>query len=120
MRLATTAVVAAGLAAAVSGCTAVDAEDATNRAVAGGALGATLGAGLGATLAINPLLGAAYGAKTGAVLGAAVGAATAAPTPTYEPIAIPAEAVVPGFYDSWPPAYHRPPNNPETQSPAAG
>jgi len=51
---------------------------------------------------------------------AAIGAATAMERPTYEPIAVPPEAVIPGFYDTWPPGYHRPPNNPETQSPHAG
>lgn len=120
MRLAASGLAAVALAAMLSACAAVDPEDAAARAVAGGALGATVGAGLGATFAINPLVGAALGAKGGAELGAAIGAATAAPEPVYEPIAVPAEAVIPGFYDSWPPGYHRPPNNPETQSPHAG
>jgi hypothetical protein len=42
------------------------------------------------------------------------------PTPSYRPIAVPAEAVIPDFYDAWPPGYHSPPLNPETQSPHAG
>jgi hypothetical protein len=120
MRLAASVLVAVAFAASLSACAPVDPEDAAARAVAGGAIGATLGAGLGATFAINPLLGAAYGAKGGAEIGAAVGAATAAPAPVYEPIAVPAEPVIPGFYDTWPPGYYRPPNNIETQSPHAG
>jgi len=120
MRLAATGAIAVALAAMLSACAPVDPEDAAQRAVVGGALGATLGAGLGATFAINPLLGAAYGAKGGAELGAAAGAATAAERPTYEPIAVPAEAVIPGFYDNWPPGYHLPPGNSEAQPPHAG
>ena len=30
------------------------------------------------------------------------------------------EAVIPHFYDSWPPGYHAPPGNSETQPPPAG
>ena len=30
------------------------------------------------------------------------------------------EAVIPNFYDGWPPGYHAPPGNPETQPPPAG
>ena len=120
MRLAAIGTIAVALAAMLPACAPVDPDDAAQRAVVGGALGATLGAGIGATFAINPLVGAAYGAKGGAELGAAVGVATATETPTYEPIVLPAEAAVPGFYDNWPPGYHRPPNNPETKSPHDG
>jgi hypothetical protein len=99
MRLATTGTLAVALAAMLSACISVDPEDASERAVAGATLGAGLGAGLGATFAI----------------GGAVGLMTSPPAPTYKPIAVPTEAVIPNFYDAWPPAYHTPPNNPETQ-----
>jgi hypothetical protein len=115
MRLATTGTLAVALAAMLSACISVDPEDASERAVAGATLGAGLGAGLGATFAINPLLGAWAGADSGAAIGGAVGLMTSPPAPTYKPIAVPTEAVIPNFYDAWPPAYHTPPNNPETQ-----
>jgi hypothetical protein len=120
MRLAATAVVAAALAGLLAACVSVDPEDAAERTIAGGALGATLGAGLGATVAINPLLGSGLGAKAGAEIGAAIGAASTPPAPSYKAIAVPAQAVVPGFYDNWPPGYHLPPLNPEAQPPHEG
>jgi hypothetical protein len=42
---------------------------------------------------------------------------TSAPPPTYAPIPVPTEAVIPGFYDNWPPGYHLPPTNTEAQPP---
>jgi len=42
---------------------------------------------------------------------------TSAPPPTYDPIPAPSEAVIPGFYDNWPPGYHLPPTNTEAQPP---
>jgi hypothetical protein len=98
----------------------VDPEDAAERAVAGMALGSAVGTGLGAIGSINPGVGSIIGAEVGATLGGAIGAATAAPVPTYKPIVVPAEAVIPRFYDEWPPAYHSFPGNPETAQPAAG
>jgi hypothetical protein len=98
----------------------VDPEDAAERAVAGAALGTALGTGLGATFAINPGVGAIIGAETGATLGTAAGVITAAPVPAYKPIPVPTAAVIPGFYDGWPPGYHKSPDNPETQEPPAG
>src|SRR5438045_9292130 len=85
-----------------------DAQGAAERAVEGAAVGAALGAGLGATIGINPGLGALVGTEIGAPLGAAIGVATAHPLPDYKPIAVPASAVIPQYYDRWPPGYHAP------------
>jgi CspA family cold shock protein len=104
MRLAVTGTLAFALAAMLSAC-ATDIEDPAERAIAGAALGAALGTGIGATFAINPAIGAVVGAESGA----AIGAATAQPSPSYTPVAVPAEPVVPSFYDSWPPGYGQPP-----------
>lgn len=105
-----------GLAAALAGCVAqpvelarVDPQDAADRAMVGSVLGAALGTGLGASFAINPAIGSVIGVETGAALGAAVGVITAQPLPDYKPIALPAAAVIPDFYDTWPPGYHVPP-----------
>jgi hypothetical protein len=98
----------------------VDPEDAAERAVAGAALGTALGTGLGVTLAINPGVGSVLGAEGGAALGAAAGVITAAPVPAYKHIPVPTAAVIPGFYDGWPPGYHKSPDNPETLPPPAG
>jgi hypothetical protein len=121
MRIAATGTIAVALAAMLSACAppyhSVDPVDASERAAAGMVLGAALGTGIGASFAINPAAGAIIGVESGAAIGAAIGAATAAPVPEYAPIAVPAEAVIPGFYDNWPPGYYRPPGNPETQSP---
>jgi hypothetical protein len=87
----------------------VDPEDAAGRAVEGAVLGATLGAALGAAFAINPGVGAYMGTEIGAPLGAAVGIATAEPLPRHATIAVPAEAVIPSFYDSWQPGNLPPP-----------
>jgi hypothetical protein len=95
----------------------VDPQDAADRAAIGGVLGATLGAGLGATFAINPGLGAAVGAEAGGPIGAIVGAATAQPLPDYKPIAVATSAVIPDFYDTWPPGYDRPPVGASTPPP---
>ncbi len=95
----------------------VDPQDAADRAAVGSVVGATLGAGLGATFAINPGLGAAVGAEAGAPIGAIVGAATAQPLPDYKPIAVPTAAVIPDFYDTWPPGYDRPPAGSDTPPP---
>ena len=87
----------------------IDAQEAAERAVEGAAVGAALGAGLGATIGINPGLGALVGTEIGAPLGAAIGVATTHPLPDYKPIAVPASAVIPQYYDRWPPGYHAPP-----------
>jgi hypothetical protein len=87
----------------------VDAQQAAERAVEGAAIGAALGAGIGTTVGINPGLGAVVGVEIGAPLGAAIGVATTPPLPDYKPIAVPASAVIPGYYDRWPPGYHPPP-----------
>ncbi|TMK11946.1 MAG: hypothetical protein E6G72_07160 [Alphaproteobacteria bacterium] len=65
--------------------------------------------GVGATIGINPGLGALVGTEIGAPLGAAIGVATTHPLPDYKPIAVPASAVIPQYYDRWPPGYHAPP-----------
>ena len=122
MRLFVVGVVLCGATAALCGCVAtygagsdhiavarVDPQEAAERAIVGAAAGTALGTGLGASFAINPAIGAVVGAETGAALGAAVGVATTQPLPDYKPIAVPAEAVIPGFYDTWPPGYHSPP-----------
>lgn len=121
-----------GLAAALPGCVApygppplgfqlarVDPEDAEDRAVIGTALGATLGTGLGAAFAIDPGVGALFGAVSGAAIGAAIGVITAQPIPDYAPIVVPREAVIPGFYDTWPPGHHPPPIESQTPPPPA-
>jgi len=108
MRLAVAGIVSIAAALALSACHPVDPEDAAERAVTGAALGTALGTGIGATFAINPAIGAVVGAETGATLGAAAGVLTAAPAPTYRPIAPPAEAVIPQFYDTWAPGYYAP------------
>jgi len=95
----------------------VDPQEAAERAVEGAAIGAGLGTALGAAFSINPAIGAVVGVETGATLGAVVGAATAQPLPDYTPITIPAKAVIPGFYDTWPPGYHPPPVGSETPPP---
>jgi hypothetical protein len=121
MRLVSLGMIA--VAAALSACAPlhpVDPEDAAERMVAGETIGTALGTGLGATFAINPAIGAVIGAETGAALGAFTGIITAAPVPTYHAVPVPAQAVIPGFYDGWPPGYHAPPGNPETQPPPAG
>jgi hypothetical protein len=98
----------------------VDPEDAAVRTVAGAALGTAVGTGLGTMFSINPAIGSIIGAEAGATLGAAAGALTAAPVPDYQPMVVPTAAVVPGFYDGWPPGYHTSPENPETRPPPAG
>jgi hypothetical protein len=87
----------------------IDEQEAAERAVEGAAVGAALGASVGATVAINPGLGALVGTEIGAPLGAAIGVATTPPLPDYKPIVVPASAVIPGYYDRWPPGYHAPP-----------
>ena len=122
-----------GLAAALSGCvevygpalpgielSRVDPVDAGERAIVGAALGAALGTGIGATFAINPAVGAVVGAESGAAIGAAIGAVTAQPLPDYAPIAIPTAAIIPGFYDTWPPGFHPPPIASQTPPPRPG
>ena len=122
MRLAATAVLAVALPALLGACAPapIDPQQATERAATGAVLGAALGSGIGATVAINAGLGAVIGGSTGAVAGAAIGIATTPPVPSYRPVVVPATAVGPHFYDNWPPGYHAPPDNPETQSPSAG
>ncbi len=119
MRLPSFAAIA--VAAALSACVhPVDPEDAAERLPAGAAVGAALGSFIGVALAINPAIGAIIGTETGATLGGIIGVATAAPVPAYHPVPVPAQAVIPHFYDGWPPGYHAPPGNPETQPPPAG
>jgi len=98
----------------------VDPEEMAERALIGGVLGAALGTGLGATFAINPGLGAVIGVEAGAAIGAAIGAATTPPLPSYAPVAIPAAAVIPGFYDTWPPGYGTPPAASQVPPPPPG
>ncbi len=130
MRLMVVRAALVGLAAALSGCVAaggpapvgfqvsrVDPEDAADRALVGSVLGTALGTGLGAAFAINPGIGAVVGAETGATLGAVAGAMTAQPLPGYAPIAVPTAAVIPGFYDTWPPGFHPPPIGSQTPPP---
>ena len=110
---------AGAVAAAAGGCVPVysgtveivrvDPEDAAERAAIGALVGATLGTGLGAIFAINPAIGAVVGVEAGAAIGAGIGAITAQPLPSYAPVVVPAEALIPGFYDAWPPGYHAPP-----------
>ena len=120
MRLPSLAMVA--VAAGLSACAPhmVDPQDATERLVAGAAIGGAFGAALGATFSINPVIGAIYGAEAGGSIGGITGVLTAAPVPAYHPIPAPAQAVIPHFYDAWPPGYHAPPNYPETQQRPAG
>ena len=122
MRLAATGTIALVLTTMLSACAPprLDPEQTAERAVTGATLGAALGSGLGATVAINPLLGAWIGADTGATLGGAIGIITTPPLPDYKPIAVPTAAVIPNYYDSWPPGYGAPPSNPETTSPHPG
>jgi hypothetical protein len=133
MRLLLVRTVLIGLAAALPGCVGVygpapldlglarvDLVEAGERAVVGAALGTALGTGLGASFAINPAIGAVVGAESGAAIGAAIGAATAQPLPDYAPIAIPTAAIIPGFYDTWPPGYHPPPVASQTPPPRPG
>ena len=121
------------VAAALSGCvevqgpaplgielSRVDPSDAAERAVVGAALGSALGTGIGASFAINPAIGTIIGAESGAALGAAAGVMTAQPIPDYAPIAVPTAAVIPGFYDTWPPGYHQPSIPSQTPPPAPG
>ena len=124
MRLAIVAMTAV-VAAALSGCapyaqTSGDPEQATERALTGAVLGAAIGTGVGVVAAINPAAGAVIGVESGAAVGAAIGVMTTPPIPAYKPIPVPTEAVIPGFYDNWPPGYFRPPGNPETISPHSG
>jgi hypothetical protein len=124
MRLAIVAMTAV-VAGALSGCapyaqTSIDPEQATERAATGAVLGAALGTGVGVISAINPALGAVIGVESGAAVGAAIGVMTTPPIPEYKPIPVPAEAVIPNFYDNWPPGYYRPPGDPETVSPHSG
>jgi hypothetical protein len=137
MRLSVVGAALIGMAAALPGCVApygpppyapapfgiqlarVDPQDAEDRAVIGTALGATLGTGLGATFAIDPGVGALFGAVSGAAIGAAVGVITAQPLPDYALIAVPKEAVIPSFYDTWPPGYHPPPIEAQLPPPPA-
>jgi hypothetical protein len=122
-----------GLAASLSACVApdgstplelarVDPQDAADRALIGGVLGAALGTGLGASFAINPAIGSVVGVEAGAAIGAAIGVMTAQPLPAYRPIAVPQEAVIPGFYDTWPPGSgsHPPPIAAQTPPPKPG
>jgi hypothetical protein len=134
MRLSVTRAALIGLGLSLAGCAGidnqgfnsvavqlgVDPQDAAGRAVEGAVLGATLGAALGSIFAINPAIGATVGTEAGGALGAAVGIATAQPLPSYKPIAIPAEAVIPGFYDTWPPGNVPPPTGSLAPPPRPG
>jgi hypothetical protein len=130
MRLTLVRTALIGLAAVLAGCvdasgtapldlalSRVDPVDAGERAIVGAALGTALGTGIVASFAINPAIGAVVGAESGATVGAAIGAATAQPLPDYAAIAIPASAIIPGFYDTWPPGYHPPPIVSQTPPP---
>jgi len=128
MRLMLVRTVLIGVAAALSGCVEVygpaplavarvDPVEAGERAIVGAALGTALGTGIGATFALNPAIGSIVGAESGATIGAVIGAATAQPLPDYAPIEIPTVAVIPAFYDTWPPGYHPPPIASQTPPP---
>ncbi len=130
MRLMVVRAALIGFAAAVSGCVPiygpnapgpqvarVDPQEAADRALVGSVLGTALGTGIGATFAINPGIGAVVGAETGATLGAAVGVLTAQPLPAYKAIPVSKTAVIPGFYDTWPPGFHPPAAASETPPP---
>jgi hypothetical protein len=95
----------------------VDPEEASERALIGATLGTALGTGLGAGFALNPAIGAVVGAEAGATLGAATGIITAQPLPAYKQIAAPTTAVIPQFYDTWPPGYHIPATASQTPPP---
>lgn len=111
--------VAVALAAIESGCVPVysgpvevvrvDPEDVAERTMIGGVAGAALGTGFGSTFAITPAVGAVVGVQAGTAIGAAIGAMTAQPLPRYDPVAVPTDAALPGFYDTWPPGSHSPP-----------
>ena len=120
-----------GAAALLSGCvqiygpdpvvlSRVDPQEAGERAIIGAALGTALGTGLGASFSINPAIGVVFGSKAGAELGALAGIMTAQPLPDYAPIPVPAAAVIPGFYDTWPPGYHPPPIGSQVPPPPPG
>jgi uncharacterized membrane protein len=131
MQLMVVRTVLIGFAVALSGCvevygpapfelSRVDPVDAAERALVGSVVGTALGTGIGAVLSINPAIGAVVGAESGAAIGAAIGAATAQPLPGYAPIAVPAVAAIPGFYDAWPPGYHQPSIASQTPPPRPG
>jgi uncharacterized membrane protein len=86
----------------------VDPEDAAERSLTGAVAGAVLGTGIGAISSINPAIGSVVGAEAGATVGAGIGYLTAQPIPDYAPIAVPESAVIPGFYDTWPPGNRAP------------
>jgi Glycine zipper len=98
----------------------VDMEQAAERTIEGAAIGAALGASVGAMVAINPAVGALIGTEVGAPIGAAVAYATTPPLPDYRPIVVPAGAVIPGFYDRWPPGQHPPPVGSSVPPPPPG
>ena len=131
MRLLVVGGVLIGLAAVLSGCVEangpapiglarVDPQEAAERAVIGAALGTALGTGLGAVFAINPGIGAVVGAESGAAIGAAVGVMTAQPLPDCAPIPVERAALIPGFYDTWPPGFRPPPVATQTPPPRPG
>jgi uncharacterized membrane protein len=129
MRLTLVGAAAVGLAAVLCGCadsgtgplvSRVDPQEASERAIVGGVAGAVLGTGLGTIGSINPAIGAVVGVEIGAGIGAAIGVATAQPVPDYDPIAVPATAPIPRFYDTWPPGYHQPPAISQTPPPHPG
>ena len=110
-----------GMASALSGCVAiygdnsglhvarVDPDDVAERALTGSVAGAAVGTGLGTLFSINPAIGAVIGVESGAAIGAGIGALTAQPIPDYAPIAIPASAAIPSYYDTAPPGNHAAP-----------
>ena len=120
MRLPSLAVVAVAVGLSACAPHMVDPQDAAERMVAGAVIGSAFGTALGAAFSINPVIGAIYGAEAGGAIGGFTGVITAAPVPAYHSVPVPAQAVIPHFYDAWPPGYHTPPNNPETQLRPAG
>jgi len=98
----------------------VDPEEAAERAVVGAALGAGLGTAVGTAFSINTGIGSVVGAEVGALLGAELGVVTTPPVPTYRPITPPETAMIPGFYDAWPPGYRPPPVGSQTPPPRPG
>ncbi len=91
-----------------TGSARLDPEVAAERGAIGGLLGGLRGPGIGSAVAIDSAVGATIGGPAGFAAGAIIGIATADPLPSYGPVALPGDALVPGFYDSWPPGYYAP------------
>ena len=109
--------------AASCASTSTDPNDPNAKAKRGAGVGAAAGAIVGAIIGNQSggnRTGAVVGAAAGAAIGAAIGVMTAQPLPAYKQIAVPQEAVIPGFYDTWPPGSHSPPIAAQTPPPKPG